>query len=323
VTWVRLDDVTPLHPKLLDAGAEAAWLWVAGLAHCNRHATNGRISKHHLAALYPALGARADRLASKLVEVELWHDEGSCFVVHDYDEYQGEAMRDARDARKEAARERKRRQRERQRADTDDAGHAVTPRDRSRDGHADSHADTVTPVTPTRPGGVTVPRPDPSRPVPSTPLATLEGGHARVRETPVVSGSHLQEFSELLRAEAFASGYSASPRLVGTQLREAADRAREMAERTGDSYADAAGKLIRSALAAAKTTGKAVGLVLLDIEPSRPPPTRASGSISADRTRARATTHEDFKDAEPIEVQLERMRKRKEERRGNAQPNAL
>jgi len=29
VTWVRLDDGAPLHPKLLAVGPEAAWLWVA------------------------------------------------------------------------------------------------------------------------------------------------------------------------------------------------------------------------------------------------------------------------------------------------------
>jgi hypothetical protein len=43
--WVRIDDGAPLHPRPLTAGAEAPWLWVAGLAHCNRATTNGAIDR--------------------------------------------------------------------------------------------------------------------------------------------------------------------------------------------------------------------------------------------------------------------------------------
>ena len=88
MTWVRLDDGAPLHPKLLAVGPEAAWLWVAGLAYANRHVTNGVIPPQALPALYPSdqwPRARLAKLAAALVEAGLWTArEGGGWEVHDY-----------------------------------------------------------------------------------------------------------------------------------------------------------------------------------------------------------------------------------------------
>jgi hypothetical protein len=115
MTWVRLDDGAPLHPKLLAVGPEAAWLWVAGLAYANRHVTNGAIPPQALPALYPSdqwPRARLAKLAAALVEAGLWTArEGGGWEVHDYAQYQAEAMRDAVDERRAWERERKAKQR--------------------------------------------------------------------------------------------------------------------------------------------------------------------------------------------------------------------
>jgi hypothetical protein len=115
VTWVRLDDSAPLHPKLLAAGPEAAWLWVAGLAYANRHTTNGVIPPQALTALYPSdqwPRARLAKLATTLVTAGLWTvREAGGWEVHDYAQYQAEAMRDAVAQRRAWERDRKARQR--------------------------------------------------------------------------------------------------------------------------------------------------------------------------------------------------------------------
>ena len=145
--WVKIDDAAPLHPKLLDAGAEAAWLWVAGLAHANRHTTDGRIEGRHLAALYPPLGSKTRRLARKLVEIGLWIECGDGYLIHDYEDYQEQAMSSARDAKRARDAERARRYRERKRAEKakipreKPQRHAVTGRDASRVTERDASRD--------------------------------------------------------------------------------------------------------------------------------------------------------------------------------------
>ena len=119
VTWVRIDDNAPHHPKLRKAGPEAAWLWVAGLAHCNRFATDGRVDALDLDVLYPFADWNADklrRLATRLVDVGLWLTVEGGYVIHDYAEFQGEALRSARDERRKWETERKAKQRANARA---------------------------------------------------------------------------------------------------------------------------------------------------------------------------------------------------------------
>ncbi len=122
MTWVKLDNRAVHHTKLRRVGPVAGWLWIAGLSHCNDAATNGRIDKRDLAALYVSehFPKRAATLASqKLVEVGLWEDCGDHWMVHDYADYQAPALRDAVAERREKAAARKRAQRERERAQRD------------------------------------------------------------------------------------------------------------------------------------------------------------------------------------------------------------
>jgi len=96
VSWVRIDDTAPEHRKLLAAGADAAWLWVSGLAYCNRSTSRvGVIPFAKVSTLYPMKHWK--KAAAKLVEVGLWEEAEDGYRIHDYHEYQPTA--DARAAR--------------------------------------------------------------------------------------------------------------------------------------------------------------------------------------------------------------------------------
>lgn len=106
--WVRLDDQFPDHRKLAELGDYAplcGWLYVCGLAFCNRQLTDGRIPKAHVHRLasfrhvsieYGAVKdlaafcdeVTAENLADMLVGAGLWEDTEDAYIVHDYHDYQ-------------------------------------------------------------------------------------------------------------------------------------------------------------------------------------------------------------------------------------------
>jgi len=110
--WVKLDDHFPDHRKLAELGDYAplcGWLYVCGLAFCNRQLTDGRIPKAHIHRLtsfrhvsietasigpkdapYGTCGedVTVESLAERLVLVCLWEDDGDAYRIHDYSEYQ-------------------------------------------------------------------------------------------------------------------------------------------------------------------------------------------------------------------------------------------
>jgi hypothetical protein len=157
VTWVRTDDGCPYHPKMLRAGAEACWLWQAGNCYSNAHRLNGKIGKDLLPVLYPPLGSKAKRLATKLVAVGLWHDRGDHYEIHDYRQYQEQALKEVVEARREYERERKRKQRS--------AGHVP-----------DRVPDDSSPVPDPCPNGTSRAPAIPARPVPARPSPDGEKG---------------------------------------------------------------------------------------------------------------------------------------------------
>lgn len=85
MSWVRIDDQAPTNRKLLRAGPAACWLWVCGLAYCQRHLTDGFIPDE----VIPLLGVRSHymRLTSGLVVAELWLREEGGYRIKDYLEY--------------------------------------------------------------------------------------------------------------------------------------------------------------------------------------------------------------------------------------------
>lgn len=80
MTWVRFDDCAIDHPKFLALSASAFRLWFEGMAFCNKHLTDGMISRIALNGFRYSTRARVE----ELVIHGLWdrHDVG--FKVHDY-----------------------------------------------------------------------------------------------------------------------------------------------------------------------------------------------------------------------------------------------
>lgn len=111
--WSRWYDDAPDHPKFLAAGHRGGWLYVCGQAYSSKHGTDGVIPK----AVVPRLSdvPQPSKVASKLVEVGLWHDEGDHYRQHDYAEMQTTSAE--REERREQARQRQRRARDRKRDD--------------------------------------------------------------------------------------------------------------------------------------------------------------------------------------------------------------
>ena len=87
MAWVLLDDNFPNHPKAIQAGPVAAYLFVCGLCYSRKYHTDGFIPMKALPAL--GLTARPARIVDALVEVGLWDREtdGSGYRIHDYSQY--------------------------------------------------------------------------------------------------------------------------------------------------------------------------------------------------------------------------------------------
>lgn len=100
MTWVKLDDNFPSHPKVLEAGDLAAWLYVCGLCYSGNNLTDGFIPDFALPRL-TALPKPAG-LADRLVKVGLWEVVKGGWQVHDYTKKQRTKERVERE--REAAR---------------------------------------------------------------------------------------------------------------------------------------------------------------------------------------------------------------------------
>lgn len=104
MSWVRIDDHAHEHRKQTAAGPAACWLWVCGLMYCNRQGKRDGVIP--ASALHTLGVDGAKRLAAKLVEVGLWEQTDTGFLVHDYHDYQptDEQMEERRAKRREAGR---------------------------------------------------------------------------------------------------------------------------------------------------------------------------------------------------------------------------
>jgi hypothetical protein len=115
MTWARIDDGYPSHPKVVAAGADGVALDVAGMCYAARFATDGYVPAALIGALCPPI-ADPEAIAGRLVEVGRWHapdhDCPDCmaitdgWVIHDFLEYNPSAVtqEDRRRKRAEAGR---------------------------------------------------------------------------------------------------------------------------------------------------------------------------------------------------------------------------
>lgn len=84
--WVKLDDAFFDNRKVANVGGDAQLLYIAGLCHANRNATDGAIPKGALVRLTDRRWPR--KLATVLVDAGLWSDEDTFYEIHDYHDYQ-------------------------------------------------------------------------------------------------------------------------------------------------------------------------------------------------------------------------------------------
>ncbi|MGP4114629.1 hypothetical protein ACTWP5_27435 [Streptomyces sp. 4N509B] len=126
-TYVKVHDGLPDHPKIIEAGGEAGWMYICGLAYASRQLTDGVIPKR----LVPRLTdqSKPEASASALLRVGLWHegvhDCPRCpqagpdeYVIHDYLTHQRSAseVRDITEKRRAAGQKGGRRSGESRRA---------------------------------------------------------------------------------------------------------------------------------------------------------------------------------------------------------------
>jgi len=277
MSWFRVDDGFPESTKLESlestpedhALAVAAWTLLGADCMKKSRRTDGFVSDGRLTKVLPWPEGLRKRASDALVRCGLWKRVEGGFQYHDWADYQ--PSREEIDRDRKASTERQRRWREKQRArrmieDSARVDALVTQRDNTN--HVTRDVDARVTSTVTHPVD-----PPPSRPVPSS-LTTFEKKESAPARASF-SGSHVQEFQQVFAEEAFALGWKPAPKLTHTHLRQAAERALELAGVSGD-YAEASRSLARTALLDARTTAKGVGFVLLECEPGRP--RQASGA---------------------------------------------
>lgn len=86
MTWLKLDDQFPDHPKVTQAGEEAAWLYVVALCYSSRQLTDGFIHGSVLPRLVTY--RQSTRLAQRLVDAGLWEEKGEGWQIHSYGDHQ-------------------------------------------------------------------------------------------------------------------------------------------------------------------------------------------------------------------------------------------
>ena len=155
MTWAKVDDRWPRHPKAIAVGPLGRDLYVCGLCYCNEHLTDGFIPDDAVATLaLPGPGNHHNRFTSvsvtlqKLLDAHLWERVQGGYRVHDYLDWNptAERIRELRQKKKNRQdRWRRDASRDASRGASRDASqrdHDDAPRDASRDA-----APTPTPTT--------------------------------------------------------------------------------------------------------------------------------------------------------------------------------
>lgn len=98
MTWVRIDDLFPDHPKVIGLSDAAFRLFISGLCYANRYLTDGVVPL----SISNRYGNSSS--ADELVEAGLWEADDSGYVIRSYDEYQ--PTKDKIEQKREATRKR-------------------------------------------------------------------------------------------------------------------------------------------------------------------------------------------------------------------------
>jgi len=84
MTWTKLDDHFPDHPKILAAGPTAELLHIHALIYCNKHLTDGFLPSDAVKRL---IHVNARGPAERLVDLGLWEKVVGGYQIHDFLEW--------------------------------------------------------------------------------------------------------------------------------------------------------------------------------------------------------------------------------------------
>lgn len=284
MTWFRVDDGFPEHPKLEELEREprlymaAITVWTIMGADCARRLTDGFVSSARLEKVLHRLGKSAADGAKALVACGLWTAVDGGWMYHDWADYQPT------------------------KADVDASRKAKTERQRRwRGTRVDASTDKSTPASvddaPAR-----VSRPSPSRPNQEedspkgeSPSDSAAGLASRIRELE-------SRYAEGLAAEARKACAMSrrngrmSDSLWATTLEAMAKHPADAVERSMRTFAEryADGQ---------KDERYLLGIVRGEARPSRPLPAPANGN-GGRMPRAAATTHLDFANEPSVQEQI-------------------
>src|SRR5664280_669940 len=97
MTWIKLEDQAPSHPKVFGLSADAFRLWIEAICYCGKYLTDGVVDPTFL----PHFKARAVR---ELLKGRLFDKTKRGIEVHDFLDYQSAAahVADVKEKRKVA-----------------------------------------------------------------------------------------------------------------------------------------------------------------------------------------------------------------------------
>lgn len=90
MTWVKIDDQFPDHPKVAALGknmASAGWLHICALCYAARYLTDGLIPRAQIAKLTNLDNRVVGRLVISLIDAGLWEEKPDGYWIHDFLEY--------------------------------------------------------------------------------------------------------------------------------------------------------------------------------------------------------------------------------------------
>jgi hypothetical protein len=101
MTWARLDDLLPVHPKVRALTDAAFRLYICAICWSNQHLTDGHVPAGQLRYLSDV--RRPLQCAEQLITAGLWEPNGDGWMIHDYLDYQASAdkVRQDRDAKRQ------------------------------------------------------------------------------------------------------------------------------------------------------------------------------------------------------------------------------
>ena len=83
MTWLRIDDGFPQHPKIVQLTRTERWAWLEILAYCARYRTQGFVTS----GVREAVSAATPRLLTKMAELRLLDVVDGGWKVHDWNDY--------------------------------------------------------------------------------------------------------------------------------------------------------------------------------------------------------------------------------------------